>query len=673
MTATATVRPPVEAPAPEPQGSGSRSTPAWLQPRIGIPVVLVVWVLGSILLSGTQTLAIGRAQLTGFHTWLNGVKDNFDLHRQDNFFLNTVFGGISTALTWVVTQLQELLSTAPAGRPYPQIGFLGAVALLAFLGLAVAGARAGASVLITVLAFAYFGLWQDGIDTLIITFVAVAICVVIGIPVGILMARSKPSTTLITPILDVMQTMPAFAYLAPLTLFFTIGPAAAVAITLVYAIAPLIRITAHGIRTVAPGTVEAADSLGATRRQTLYKVQLPMARRTIVVGLNQCTMAALSMATIAALIDGPGLGQPVVQSLESLDIGGAFVGGLLIVLLAIVLDRTSTAASERSESLARSGRSSAWRRRLVLVAAGVVTAVLVYLSHTRVWAAKLPTAPDFGKPTADVVSKVTDSVVGAIDGFTSSLKDVVTYGLINPLQSLLADSPWWLTALAFLALAFLVGGWRPAVITAACEAIILGTGLWNDAMQTLTSTLVATLITVVIALVFGVWMGRNRRVDTVVRPFLDALQTIPPFVYLIPALALFDPTRFTAIVAAIAYGVPIATKLIADGIRGVAPTSVEAARAAGTTSWQMISKVQLPMARAAVVLAVNQGLLYVLSMVVIGGLVGGGGLGYLVVAGFSQGELFGKGLAAGIAITALGVMLDRIAQHAAARHGRATG
>ena len=211
------------------------------------------------------------------------------------------------------------------------------------------------------------------------------------------------------------------------------------------------------------------------------------------------------------------------------------------------------------------------------------------------------------------------------------------------------------------------------MITAVCEAVILGTGLWNDSMQTLTSTLVATLITVVIALMFGVWMGRNRRVDTVVRPFLDALQTIPPFVYLVPALALFDPTRFTAIVAAIAYGVPIATKLVADGIRGVAPTSVEAARAAGTTSWQMISKVQLPMARAAVVLAVNQGLLYVLSMVVIGGLVGGGGLGYLVVAGFSQGELFGKGLAAGIAITALGVMLDRIAQHAAARHGRARG
>ena len=257
------------------------------------------------------------------------------------------------------------------------------------------------------------------------------------------------------------------------------------------------------------------------------------------------------------------------------------------------------------------------------------------------------------------VSAFTDWLVSAVSGFTGAITNLVSNLLLNPLQSLLADSPWWLMALVLLALAYLLGGWRPTVIALVCELVILGTGLWNESMKTLTTTLVATLAVIVIAVVVGVWMGRNRRADTVVRPFLDAFQTIPPFVYLVPALALFGTGRFTAIVAAFAYGVPVATKLIADGIRGVSPTSVEAARAAGTTAWQMISKVQLPMARAAVVLASNQGLLYVLSMVVIGGLVGGGGLGYYVVAGFSQSQLFGKGLAAGIAITALGVMLDR--------------
>jgi glycine betaine/proline transport system permease protein len=225
-------------------------------------------------------------------------------------------------------------------------------------------------------------------------------------------------------------------------------------------------------------------------------------------------------------------------------------------------------------------------------------------------------------------------------------------------------------ALVLLSVAYVLGGWRPLASTLVCEAIILGTGLWNDTMITLAMTLVATLAVMLIAVVLGVSMGRSRKADVAIRPFLDAFQVIPPFVYLVPALALFEPSRFTAIVAAVAYAFPIATKLVADGIRGVAPTTVEAASSSGITRWQMISKVQLPMARESLVLATNQGLLYVLSMVVIGGMVGGGSLGYLVVSGFSQQQLFGKGLAAGVAIAALGVMLDRIARYAAARAGR---
>jgi glycine betaine/proline transport system permease protein len=431
----------------------------------------------------------------------------------------------------------------------------------------------------------------------------------------------------------------------------------------------LVRISEHGIRSVSATTVEAAASLGVTRRQLLRRVQLPMARRTIVLGVNQCTMAALSMATIAAFVNGPGLGQPVVQALQNLDVGGAAVPSLAIVVMAIVLDRTTTAASERAEKQTR-GRTSARPRRLVLGGGLVVVAVCIYLSRLYLQLAQFPSGVDIGTRLADGVNRVTDAVVNQVDSVTSAFKNGVTYGLLNPLQTLLADSPWWLMAAVLLALAYVLGGWRPLAFTAVCEAIILAMGVWNDAMITLTTTIVATVLVMIVAVVLGVWMGRSRRVDTVIRPFLDALQTLPPFVYLVPALALFASSRFTAIVAAFAYALPLATKLVADGIRGVAPTTVEAAEAAGSTRWQMITKVQLPMARSALVLATNQGLLYVLSMVVIGGMVGAGSLGYIVVSGFSQGQLFGKGLAAGIAITALGVMLDRIARYTAARHGR---
>jgi glycine betaine/proline transport system permease protein len=186
-------------------------------------------------------------------------------------------------------------------------------------------------------------------------------------------------------------------------------------------------------------------------------------------------------------------------------------------------------------------------------------------------------------------------------------------------------------------------------------------------MVTLASTLVATFLVMVLGLFFGVWMGRSDRVDTLLRPLLDAGQTMPAFVYLVPVLGLFGATRFTAIIAAVAYAAPASIKLVAEGIRAVAPAAVEAATSAGSTVGQLIFKVQLPMARRAVTLATSQGLIYVLAMVVVGGMVGAGALGYDVVAGFSQTALRGKGLAAGVSIVVLGLMLDRVMRAVAHR------
>ena len=153
-----------------------------------------------------------------------------------------------------------------------------------------------------------------------------------------------------------MQTMPTFVYLLPIVLFFGIGASAAVVSTLIYALPPIIRIAGFGIREVSKTTIEATDSAGQTYWQRLIKVQLPMARKTIIVGLNQTTLAALSMATLAAFVNGPGLGKPVLAGLRINDVGTAFVPGALIVVMAVMLDRTTTAASERAEKVARGRR-----------------------------------------------------------------------------------------------------------------------------------------------------------------------------------------------------------------------------------------------------------------------------------------------------------------------------
>ncbi|GAB4010357.1 ABC transporter permease [Nocardioides ultimimeridianus] len=653
--------------------------------------VLVVWLAGWLLFRGKDTLTLPFQQLNSFDRWLNKLRDDIATASQTNWFFHGVLGHLSTAVNWLVTELGQLIAHPAGLRPVPEIGWVGVLAILTWAAYAVAGVRSAVLVAVSVFLFAWMGYWPDAMDLLIVTGLAVAASIVVGIPVGILMARSNIVSAVLTPVLDGMQTMPSFCYLLPFFMLFGPGATCAIVLTAVYSLPPLVRITEHGIRSVQETTLEAARSLGVTRSQLLRQVQLPMARRTIVLGINQCTLAAISMAVIAGLVNGPGLGIPVISALAILNVGQAAVPGLLIVLMAIMLDRTTTAASERTERRGRTassagkatangsqsglvarlrGASPTARRRAGLGGGLVVVAVLVYLSRTLVDFAQFPTNATVGSQLAVKINDVVNTIVSHVDKITLGFKNVISYGLLNPLQDVLANSPWWLTALAILALAYVLGGLRPLLIAAACEVVILLMGLWNDAMITLTSTIVATGLVMIQAIVLGVWMGRSRRADVVIRPVLDAFQTIPAFVYLVPALALFGSTRFTAIVAGVAYAAPIAVKLVADGILGVPATTVEAARSNGVTSWQMIRKVQLPMALPSIVLAANQGLLYVLSMVVIGAMVGAGSLGYLVVSGFSQDQLFGKGLAAGIAITALGIMLDRIAKASAARQTR---
>jgi glycine betaine/proline transport system permease protein len=635
--------------------------------RVVIAGILVGWLVLFAVLRGHQTLTLAAADLTDLHRWFNDVNDSIGADRNSNPLFLYFFNEIRLVIDNLVTFIQSLISQPSAGRPVPTIGWLGVVAIAGYVSWAFGNWRVA---LLAMAGFTFFGLqglWQESMDTLALTLSAVFVALLIGIPLGVWAGVSDRVNRILTPFLDFMQTMPTFVYLAPLTLFFLIGPASATIATLVYAAPPAIRITAHAIRSVPETTVEAADSLGSTRRQKLTKVLLPMSKRTVVMGVNQTIMAALAMVTIAALIDAPGLGKTVVQALQSLDVGTAFNAGLAIVVMAIVLDRVTTAASLRAEAARRSGsRFAAWRKQL-LVAGGVVAAVVVYLSHTYVWAAEFPGQGSTGSAIASAADSVTTWAQDNLSGFTNAIRDLITNGLLNPFQSLLTDSPWWLVGAVLVAVGAVLGGWRAGVTAGVCVGLLVGTGVWSDAMTTLASTVVATVLVMLFGVVVGVWMGRSPMADRLIRPSLDAAQVMPPFVYLVPFLALFGATRFTAIVAAVVYAAPVTMKIIADGIRAVPETTVEAATAAGSNTWQIITKVQLPMSRGALTLATNQGLIYVLSMVVVGGLVGAGALGYDVVAGFSQGELYGKGLAAGLAIVLLGVMFDRITQAAARR------
>jgi glycine betaine/proline transport system permease protein len=635
-------------------------------------LVVVVWVVVYAATKGHDTLEISGSTRTGVHDWFQRLSDSIiDASTAGSNPVSSALNNLASALNSVFEWLQHIFTVAEFPRPLPQIGWLGTIAIAALVTFATAGWRSLLLVVPSFLLFGFLGYWADSIDLLLVVGLSVAISCAIGIPLGIWMAHSKVVNAIMTPILDVMQTMPSFVYLLPFVVVFGIGTAAAIMVTLVYAVPPVIRITAHGIRSVDPEVLEATASLGQGRMQRLRQVELPLAKRTIIVGVNQTIMAALAMATIAAYIDSPGLGQPVLEGLRRDQLGTAFVAGIAIVIMAVMLDRTTTSASERAERAARGGvdASRLKIRRISLGIGAVGTLVAVYLSNTQIWANEFPSSPDLGTPIRDQVDKFGDWLLTDLSDLTTSIQTGFTDNFLNPVQSLIAESPWFVTGLAILLIAAIVGGIRAFAVTVVCLAGIYLLDLWNNAMVTLTACLVSTVVVMVIAVVVGVAMGRNVTVDRVIRPFLDAGQTIPPFVYLIPVLILFGPNRFTAMVAGIVYAVPIATKLVADGIRGVSADTLEAARAAGSNRWQVITKVQLPMARSSLLLAANQGLLYVLSMVVIGGMVGAGALGFDVVKGFRYADYIGRGLAAGVTIVLLGIMLDRITTYGARRTG----
>ena len=617
-----------------------------------IGAVLVVWLIGWRIGFGTHNLTSGGPQAV--QNWFLNVRNSADAGRATSPLFVDFFNPVAHATGSAIQSLMSLVTN---------LGWTGVAGIAAGIAFLVAGWRFAILTVLGFVGFGILGLEAESMATLVQIIVSVILSLAIGIPLGVWAGVSARFNRVVTPVLDVMQILPTFAYLPLITLFFLIGPASGTIATMIYAIPPAIRLTAAGIHEVNGATVEASESLGATKWQRLRGVQLPMAKRTIVLGVNQTMMAALSMISIAALIAAPGLGESVLSALTKLDVGAAFNAGLAIVFMAIVFDRVTTAASVRAEIAGRSGHATG-RRGRILEYSGAVLLVVLGVALPGI-SRNLVTFPDsWVHGTRNPVNSVSNWTQVHWYGATHWFTDTLTSWVINPLQSLLTNSPWLLVCVAVTALAYLIGRGKAALITAICLAGSIFMGLWPDSMTTLAAVLIGALLTMAIGVVFGVIMGRSHWVDRVLRPILDAAQVMPPFVYLVPCLALFGATRFTGIVAALIYAAPAVIKIAAEGIRGVPENTTEAAISAGSNAWQTIIKVQLPMARSMLMVALNQGIIFVLAMVVVGGLVGAQGLGYDVVNGFSQSVYAGTGLAAGLAIVFLGIMLDRITQSA---------
>ena len=254
-----------------------------------------------------------------------------------------LFGGLNEAVVFVLIKIEQGLGWIPWPVFVVGIGVLSFAVGRWPLTLFAVGAM---------LFMGFMDLWENAIKTVALMTVAVAVSVAIGFPLGVLGARSRMADNLMRPILDAMQTMPSFVYLLPAVAFFGLGKSAGIFATVIYAVPPIIRLTNLGIRQVNPATVEAARSFGASPLQILAKVQMPMALPTIMAGINQTTMMALAMVTIASLVAAGGLGDNVLRALQKNEYGNGIIAGLAIVFLAIIFDRlTQAAARSRQEAL----------------------------------------------------------------------------------------------------------------------------------------------------------------------------------------------------------------------------------------------------------------------------------------------------------------------------------
>ena len=608
-------------------------------------IVLVLFVTAQI--AGTrgfpESWNIGLAEpITGVQSW---VRKN----RSSNWLFRFLFNPLISVVEFGLNSVESFFLWLPWFIP-PVIVFL-----------IIARTRRWGVATFTACVVIYpgvVGVWPESIVTISLMAVSVAISILIGVPLGVLTAMNKRFESILRPILDGMQTVPATVYLIPIVLVFGIGPAPAAIATVIYALPPMIRLTCLGVQQVPKSAIEAAHMFGATKRQILAKVQLPLAVPSIIAGINQTVMMALGIVVIATLVGAGGLGQEINQTVRRLEPGRGLVVSLAVVAVALVLDRVSRSlVISPGEQRFHIGRKLMYSTILGLFLATILGRFMGWVEFPFSWGTSFADPIDSGfawfRTTFDVV--------------TRPFNDFVVRELIVRAQTWLNETlAWQAIVIAASAFSYFVAGWKMSLTTAVGITFIGLTGRWPDAVDTLTQTVIAVIFSMMIAIPIGIWLGRRPRAESLISPFLDALQTIPNLVYAIPFVMIFSVGPVPGIVAAVVYAIPPGIRLTALGIRQVNYESLEAATTFGATPRQVLWGVRVPLAMPSIILAINQMVMMVLAMAIIAGMVGGGGLGYRSIEALTKPDA-GLGAEVGIAIVIMATILDRLLQATAKR------
>ena len=509
--------------------------------------------------------------------------------------------------------------------------------------------------------FAYlviFGQWQSAMVTLSSILIAVPFGIAAGLVYGVAAYQWRWFEKLITPILDLMQTIPVFAYLVPILFLFGFSPVAAMIATIIYAMPPMVRVTVLALRQVPSELRDLGNMTGCTWWQLMTKVMIPSAKPSLMVGVNQVIMLSLNMVIIASMIGAGGLGFDVLAALRRLDIGAGIEAGVGIVVLAIALDRLSYAFATKAADLHREDRP----KRFILRHPYTLFA-LAMLAVTGVVGLALPFVESFPKAWTVTTGSFWDDIVKYINiNYFDQLEAVKNFLLLNlliPFKRFLLSLPWPMVVVALGLAGFQLGGWRLALLTSLMTLFFAVVGLWDKTMVTVYLCGISVIIACLIGIPIGIAAAERERLGKITEVAIDTLQTLPSFVYLMPVVMLFRVGDFSAMIAVVAYALAPAIRYTMHGIRQVDPQLVEAGVVCGCTPRQLLFKIKLKLALPEIMLGINQTIMLALSMLVITALVGTRDLGQEVYIALTKADS-GRGLVAGFCVAFIAIISDRM-------------
>ncbi|WP_414464121.1 ABC transporter permease [Hyphomicrobium sp. DY-1] len=562
-------------------------------------------------------------------------------------------------LQWAIDLLAKGWKSGygPNAVVLPRLSWIGVCAAFAIAGYKFGGWRLSALAAACMLYIALFGQWTSAMLTLALIVISVPLCVIVGLMLGVVAFR-KPwiDRTIIQPMLDLMQTMPTFAYLIPMLLLFGNSPVSGMLATAIFAMPPMVRATVLALKRVPHEIDDFGEMVGCTQRQKLWWVLVPSGRATLMVGVNQVIMLALNMVIISSMIGAGGLGYDVLLALRALKIGQGMEAGLAIVALAIVLDRLSQAAARQRPAMHVQDQNFMQRNPMLTLAVAILAVTTILSVYVPAFAAvpaaiKVSTAP-YWKAAVDWINI---HFFDAIEAFRTFL---LLY-ILNPIRDFLVDFPWLGMVLLVGLAGYRLSGVRLAVLVVLMTSFCAVTGLWEKSMATLYLCGVSAIICAVFGIAIGILASRSDRFAAFLTPVLDTLQTLPSFCFIIPVVMLFRVGDVTAMIATVLFAIVPAIRYTNHGIRQIPESLIEAATVSGCTPRQMFWRVQLPLALPEIMLGINQTVLLALSMIIICAMIGTRDLGQEVFIALAKADA-GRGLTAGFAIAFIGIVSDRL-------------